>query len=159
MKSAYLEINEIYTVTVHSCDSLREYTKLWGELIDWDTVAVVRTHEDKEEQQLIDAYISIKRAEQNGYATFNSGEHHCIDLGDGTTAHTISIKVGNELVTFAYCPTNTPNKTECIDIYRHTGPSTNENGSKEHRVITFQGGLGSTKSEGTLTAILLSNHD
>lgn len=85
-----------------------------------------------------------KSADANGFATFNSCPHMCIDVPDGMRTITCRTSDG-EKVTFCFIPYRDGGVADCIDIYQHTSkvpaiaPNINE-GATAMNVRVFSGG-------------------
>lgn len=61
--------------------------------------------------------LSQIEAIEKGFAGFNRGKHHCIELDEGH--HTISVKSGGNLLTFAFVPNPSGPGHQCVDILHH----------------------------------------
>lgn len=77
-------------------------------------------------------------AKATGFATFNNGEHLCVDLDEGWK--TISVKTpSGQKITFAFIPKAGRPGHQCVDVCHH-GSRKNESGHPLQDVVVFGAG-------------------
>ena len=82
--------------------------------------------------------LTREQAEEQGYATFNAGQHFAIDVPDGSSTITCRTSAG-DLITFAFMPYEKNCAPMCVDIANH-GKQKNSSDTPVNDVICFTQG-------------------